>query len=789
MIGKTLGHYRVLEQLGSGGMGVVYRARDERLDRDVALKVLPGGALADEDARKRFRKEALALSKLNQPNIATVHDFGSQEGVDYLVMELVEGETLAHRIESGALAEKEIAALGSQVADALEEAHENGVIHRDLKPSNIMVTPKGRAKVLDFGLAKLLRPAAQRDVTASLTATPAAAGTLPYMPPEQLQGETVDARSDLYALGAVLYEMATAQRPFREELSSRLIDAILHQPPVSPRALNARILPELERIILKCLEKSPDQRYQSAREVGVDLRRIGTFGSTPAAIPPARTSAGRWIAAAAATGAVILAAALFAINVGGLRDRYFRGSPSVRIGSLAVLPLNNFSRDPEQEYFADGMTEELITDLAKIGALKVISRTSVMQYKGTKKTLPEIARELNVDGVVEGSVQRSGDRVRITAQLIEARTDRHIWAESYERDLRDVLGLQGEVASAIAREIQVTLTPQEQTQLASARPVNPEAHEALLQGNYYWNKLTEAGIRKSMDYYQKAIQLTPDYAPAYSALAFSYNLLASSEYAPSQENYAQAKKLAQKAIELDGNFAGGHAALGFVLSYGDWNWSAAEAEFKRANELDPNGEGAHSVYALYLGEMGRGEEAIAEMKRSLELDPLNVLSRENLAWLYYQAGHPEQAVAEYQKLLEMDANSADAHAGLGQVYESQGKHAEAIAESREALKLAKDIPAYLANLGCAYAVAGKKNEAQKVLGELEQMSKRIYVSPYYMARVYAGLGEKEQCFRWLEKALDEHSDSLVSLKVDPTFASLRSDPRFHDLLRRIGLPE
>ncbi len=697
MIGKTLGHYRILEQLGAGGMGVVYRAHDERLDRDVAVKVLPPGSFTDDAARKRFRKEALALSKLNQPNIATVHDFDSQEGVDFLVMEFVDGETLAHRIEGGPLAEKEIATLGAQIADALEEAHENGVIHRDLKPSNIMVTPKGRAKVLDFGLAKLLRPAAQRDLTASLTATPAAAGTLPYMAPEQLQGEQAEARSDIYALGAVLYEMATGQRPFREELSSRLIDSILHHPPVSPRALNARITPELERIVLKCLEKSPDARYQSALEVGVDLRRIGAPSGTPTAIPVVPKSRRRRIAVAVAAAVVIAAIVLFALNIGGLRERFSHSPTSGRISSLAVLPLANLSHDPEQDYFADGMTEALITDLAQISALKVISRTSVMKYKGTTKNLPEIGRELNVDGVIEGSVQRSGDRVKITAQLIQAPTDRHVWARSYERDLRDILALQDEVAQAIADEIRVTLTPNEQARLASAHKVSPEAHEAYLKGLYYFNigrdnlgsKLGTESIHKSIESYKQANTLDPSYALAYAGLARAYHWQASVEGDPL---WASSKEAAIKALQLDDGLAEAHGALGYVLFAGDQDWAGAEKELKRAIELNPGYGETHHGYALLLHARGRFEEAIREINRAMELDPLTIPQRENAAWIYLGAGQFDRAIELARSALDLYPNSAWAHSFLAVAYIKKAMIDQGLAEIRKAFEAGQGDP-------------------------------------------------------------------------------------------------
>src|SRR5580765_291274 len=473
-------------------MGVVYRARADQVERDVALKVLPSGTLSDDGSRRQFRKEALALAKLSHPNIETVYEFDTQDGIDFLAMEYVPGKTLADRLVSGALPEKEVVVLGMQIASAIEEAHSRGIVHRDLKPRNIALTERGQAKVLDFGLAKLL-PQVNELTSDTLTETQAGAGTLPYMPPEQLQGESVDARADIYTIGAVLYEMATDIRAFPGELPSRVIDAILHHPPVPPRALNSRISPELERIILKCLDKDPGRRFQSAKELLVDLGRLGTPSTAQTSPLPVQPSV--WKRAARLTaytvfGLLALVVVLTAVNIGGWRDRLLGLSRPSLIRSLAVLPLENRSGDPEQDFFADGMTDELISELAKISGIKVISRTSVMRFKNSKQLLPQIAKSLKVDAVVEGSVQRVGDRVRIKASLVYAGTDRELWTRSYDEDLRDVLTLESVVAKAIADEIQVQLTPLEQARLSRPRPENPQAHEAYLMGRYYWNKRT-----------------------------------------------------------------------------------------------------------------------------------------------------------------------------------------------------------------------------------------------------------------------------------------------------------
>ncbi|MBI3484404.1 MAG: protein kinase, partial [Acidobacteria bacterium] len=516
MIGHTLDRYRILEKIGVGGMGEVYRARDERLQRDVALKVLPPGTLNTPELRQRFRQEALTLSRLNHPHVATVHDFDTQGGVDFLVMEFVPGVSLADRLAQGALSEREIIKLATQVALALGEAHEQGVVHRDLKPGNIMVTPKGQVKVLDFGLAKLVHRDVEisGEVTSDISERNVAGGTLPYMSPEQLCGDAVDTRTDIYSFGAVLYEMMTGQRPFRETLAAKMIDVILHQPPVPPRAVSPRISAELERIALKSLEKAPENRYQSAVDLTVDLRRLEATASA-VSIPqlPVRRSPWRRTFVWSAPVVLGLLVAAVALNLAGLRDRIF-SPPSDHVEWVAVLPLTTPAGNPEQEYFADGMTDALIAELANISALRVISRTSIMRYKGSTKSVPEIARELKVDAVIEASVLESGGRVRITARLIRASSDTNIWNNSYERDLRDVLDLQREVASAVAREIRVAITPREAARLARSSPVNPEAYVAYIKGRFYLNKRTREDLTRAMELFQLAIAKDPTYAPA-----------------------------------------------------------------------------------------------------------------------------------------------------------------------------------------------------------------------------------------------------------------------------------
>ena len=791
MIGKTLSHYHIVEQIGAGGMGEVYRARDEHLGRDVAIKVLPPGMLTDEAARKRFPKEARALSKLNHPNIQTVLDFDTQDGVDFLVTEYVPGVTLSDKLALRALPEKDVTQLGAQLAEGLAAAHEHGVVHRDLKPANLRVTPDGWLKILDFGLAKLVRPMGDRatieGTTESVSETQAGAGTLPYMAPEQLRGENVDARTDIYAAGAVLYEMATGQRPFPETQTTQLIDAVLHRPPVAPRALNPRVSLELEQIILKCLEKEPENRYQSAREVVVDLRRSGAPVSTATGrrAAPRRTL---WHILLPAVGiaAVVLLLALLGLDLERLRDRLLGGPAPGPITSLAVLPLENLMGDPEQEYFVDGMTEALISELAQIGALKVISRTSVMRFKGTDKSLPEIARDLGVDGIIEGSVLRAGDQVRITAQLIEGATDRHLWASNYERDLSNILALQSEVARAIAREIKIKLTAREQARLASPRPVNTEVYQLYLRGRYHWNQRTQEGFKKGLEFFEQALERDPTYPLAYAGLADTYSLLANYFLLPPQEAFPRAKAAATKALEIDDTLAEAHASLAFARHHYDWDWSGAEGEYKRALELNPGYATAHQWYAEYLTTVGRHEEAIAEIRRAQELDPLSLVIDSNVGRLLYYAHRYDQAIDELQNTLMLDPNFPWAHVFLGMAFEQKGMYAEAMAEAQKVVALGGGGPNVV--LARAYAASGRTDDARKMLKALQQRYGED-VESYSMGGIHAALGEKDEAFAWLEKAYEENSFFLVFLKTDPWFEPLHNDARFADLLARLSFPE
>ena len=784
MIGRTLGRYRILEQIGGGGMGVVYRAHDARLERDVAVKVLPAGALVDDAARRRFRQEALALAKLSHPNICVIHDFDTQDGVDFLAMEYVVGQSLAQKLVAGPLAEKEVMPLGAQVTAALEEAHDRGIIHRDLKPGNILITPKGQAKVLDFGLAQLLRPQADLAATQTFTETQGLSGTLPYMAPEQLRGETPDARADIYSLGCVFYEMATGRRAFPEDSTPRLTDAILHHTPVGPRALNDRISPQLEAIILKLLDKDPERRYQSVRELRVDLERLRTPSTTSMPESRREKTVSRPVLAAGLA-AVALAAIGLGVDAGGIRSRLLGRSQPGEIQSIAVLPLENLSHNPEEDYFADGMTEALITEFAQIRALRVTSRTSVMQYKHVQKPLPQIAKELDVAAIVEGSVQRSGDRVEVNIQLVQASTDQHLWAKSYQRDLRDVLDLQRDVARSVAGEIRIAVTPQEKEKLAQRRSVNPDAYQAYLKGRSYWNQRSETSVKRGREYFEQAIEKDPTYAPAFSGLADVADALSWYGF-ESPQSFVRSRQLALKAIALDDSLAEGHASLAMGLFFSDWDKAGAEKEFLRAIELDANYANAHHWYGELLSVTGRHQEAILQAKRALEIEPLSLIVNTWTARRYYFARQVDAAALQCRKALELNGEFAPARYQMGLLDIEQKNYGAAIAEFQKAAELSSGAMIYIAALARGYAAAGKKDEALKIYEQLKRPGEK-YVSPYWMAQIAAALGKKNEALDWLEAAWAGRATWMVILSVDPALDPLRSDPRFQDFVRRTRL--
>jgi TolB-like protein/Flp pilus assembly protein TadD len=771
--GTRLGPYEVLAPLGAGGMGEVYRARDIRLKRDVALKVLP--ALSAGDTLHRFEREAQAAAALDHPNIVSVHDVGTHGALPYVVMELLEGATLRERLGGGPLPVETAVSFGRALARALAAAHEKGIVHRDLKPENVFVTRDETPKVLDFGLARrdATGPVSETEQTASQITEPGTTlGTVGYMAPEQVRGLPAHAAADVFAFGAVLYEMLSGRRAFRGASAIETLHAILKEEPPPLSAIRRDVPPNLEAVVRRCLAKDPALRYASGRELASALDAL-------AAAPLAPPRAGRPRVLAAA-GLVVVALALLA----AWRLARHPPAPAGRIASLAVLPLDNFSRDPEQEYFSDGMTEALIADLAQIRSLRVISRTSVMPYKKSGKALPRIARELNVDALVEGSVMRAGARVRITAQLVDGRSDRHLWARSYERDLKDALSLQSEVARSIAREIAAELTPEEETRLGP-KPVDPDAEEAYLKGRSRLLKGTERDIRGAIVLFEQAIAKDRRAARPYAGLADAYCQLRS-VYAPPSEVMPQARAAASKAIELDPALPEAHVSLANVHFFYEFDWTGAEKEYRRALELNPSSAEAHDAYANFLGALDRRAEASAEIARAIELDPLSPLIRADESWVRYMAREYPRAVEASLKAVELGPDFWWAHTTLGLAYEKTGRYTDAIAELETASRM-DDNTAILEMLGGVYAASGRKKEARAVLDRLEERSRASYVCPYEIATVYAELGEKDPAIALLEKSKREHADCLPWAKADSKLDSLRRDPRFGALMKGIGL--
>ena len=796
MIGSTLSHFRVLEVLGSGGMGVVYRAQDLSLERDVAIKVLPAGALADETQRKLFRKEAVTLARLNHPNIGAIHEFDSKDGLDFLVMELVPGQTLSDRVRGGGLPEREMRRLGKQLADGLAAAHKEGVLHRDIKPGNLRLTTDGRLKILDFGLARLTRTG-DVSMTKSTNVDQHIVGTLPYMPPEQLRGEPVDVRCDIYAAGAVLYEMACGTRAFPQQSAPALMGAILGQPPVPPSEIVPEIPRDIERIILRCLEKDPARRYASARELGADLRQVarpeprgagarqdprGALATSKTRPRPKRSSVPF---AALGLGALALVTALaFVFDLGGVRSALLGGGGSTS-HSLAVLPLANLSGDPGQEFFADGMTDELITKLAQVSAMRVISRSSVMQYKGASKSLRSIAKELGVRMVVEGSVARVGGIVRVSAQLIDALEDRNVWADSYERTSSNVLLLEGELAGAIVKNVQAKLTPDERTRLGSARPVDTQAHDEYLKGLYCFNQFSIEGFKEGIEHFNKAIARDPGSAPAYGGLASCYYAL-SSVALPANEAMPRAKAAAQKALSLDPNLASAHVALAYVQGFYDWNWPEAERTFHKAIRLNPSETSAHLFLGQLLLIVGRPEQASTEIERARKIDPLSSYASGMSLWpLYFERRFPE-ALTAATHVAAVDPTNASPHFVLGLALSMTGHPDRGAQEFLRAYAL-DPRPNYLSYVGWAHTRMGDHAGAVAVLHRLQALSESTYVQPYNFAVAFAAAGQRDSAFAALDRGIQLRSEEMLEIKSSVAMDTLRADPRFGKVLRRMNL--
>jgi TolB-like protein/predicted Ser/Thr protein kinase/Flp pilus assembly protein TadD len=816
MIGQTISHYRVLRVLGEGGMGVVYEAEDLRLGRHVALKFVVHKKLDRRETVERFEREARAASVLNHPNICTVHDVGEEGGHHFIAMELLEGESLDALLARGPVPPRRLLELATQIAEGLAAAHARGVIHRDIKPANVFVTSAGFVKIMDFGLAKILQSPAAESLTGSesevtqtsdLTTPGLAMGTVSFMSPEQVRGEEVDARSDLFSFGALLYDMAVGEPPFRGATPAVKLSGILERHPVPLLEIDPALPPKLQDIVLKALEKDREERYQTARDMAIDLRRLmrelesgaitsasgviaamGTASSprVAAAVAAVKTSRRRyWIPAAAVVGAAVIAALLL-WKSGGARSRRAAegGRPEVR--SLAVLPLENLSQDPAQEYFADGMTDELIARLSKISALRVISRTSAMRYKGSKKSLPEIARDLQVDAIVEGSVLRSGDRVRINARLIDA-TERQMWTDGYDRELRDVLSIQSDVASAIAREIRVKVAPEEGTQLASKGPVDPEAYQLYLQGRIAFLRFTPESLAEAEEYFNRATATDPEYALAYAGLADTDIQLAG-RVRPPREAMPKARAAIERALKLDPNLAEAYASRAQVKLFYEFDFEGAGAEYRRAVEKNPGSPLVHQANGLYLAARGRGAEALAEADRVLDLDPVSSSSGCTRSRLLYYARRYDDAIEQYTRTLAADPTIAGFCTFAIFAYQQKGRYEDAIETAKRISAASPNEMLPRAALARSYGVMGNTDEAKKVVRAMEDLAKRRFISEYDFAVAHSGW-DKDGTLRWLEKAYAGRVGLLVYARVDSVWDDLRADPRFQEVVRKIGIPQ
>jgi serine/threonine-protein kinase len=748
LVGRRLAHFTVIERLGGGGMGRVYRARDERLEREVAIKVLPSEMLADPEVRARFQREARALARLTHPSIAAVHAFEREGGLDFLVMERIAGETLEQRLARGPFDEAEALTLGVLLADALEAAHAQGVVHRDIKPGNIMVTPRGEVKVLDFGLAKLLGPAAAGAATEEITRSSRIAGTLSYMAPEQLVAAEIDPRTDVYALGVVLYRMVTGRLPFQDHPAIAIAGLILNTPPPPPRALRPELSPGLDDVVMRCLEKDPARRPASAAALAADLRALRD----------------------------------------AVRDASAAGA-APRLSSVAVLPLENLSGDPGQEFFADGMTDTLIATLARIRALRVISRTSVMHYKGARRPLPEIARALRVEAVVEGSVQRSGDRVRITATLVDAAHDSTLWAQSYEREVRDVLALQSEVARAIAEEIRARLTPEERERLAHPAAVDPRVLEHVLHARFFLNRRTAPAIERALELFGAALAIDPRDVAARTGVADAWNLFGVFRLRRPGEAFPRAREAAERALVIDPECAEAHTALGFAALFHDWDWDRAERSYRRALATQPGCVSAHHWYADLLATRGRFDEAIEQAKAARELDPLAPIAGQTHASVLYFARRYDEAIALVQELLAVHPEFPLLRLDLGRLHDALGRPEEALRAFEQAARMNGAEPEETAPVATAYARLGRRAAAEAVIGRMRAAAETSgrFLPPYTIANVYVAMGDPERAFEWLERAFEERDPMMVYLDVHPRLDPLRGDPRFDHLRRRVGL--